>query len=91
MFNSRRLIDVSVEIANQRARVGSEEIKIKATAGDIKLRVISMWMLFGAMRLDEITGVGGDVLIEKRSSRTEPWGIKKEGWGQTGIGKGVWE
>lgn len=80
--NSRRPIDISGEIANRQPRVDSEEIKIKVTAGDIKLRVISMWMLFRAMIWEVITGGGGwGMPIEKRSSRTEPWGMKNEGWG----------
>lgn len=50
MLNLRCLIDIP-----ERYQRGSQEFKIKATAGDIKLRLISMWMLFRAMRLEEIT------------------------------------
>lgn len=58
--------NIPVEILNRQPRV-------KVRAGDVKLRVISMWMQFKARRLEEITR--GMCRMKREVHGAEPWGI----------------
>lgn len=93
MFIWRLVLEIFILrplISQWRYWTDSQELKIKVRAGDVKLRVISMWMQFKARRLEEITR--GMCRMKREVHGAEPWGIPMLRMGRwRGINKGIWE